>query len=82
MSIDDILSKQELSKEEIKFLLATKGRDKQRLFERALQVKLEHLDNYVHLRGLIEYSNICTKYCLYCGVRCKNLKVERYQLSD
>ena len=45
-------------------------------------MKLEHLDNYVHLRGLIEYSNVCTKYCLYCGVRCKNLKVERYTLSD
>ncbi len=90
MSIDEILyktgpstgSEASLSKEEIKTLLSAEGEDKKKLFDRALQVKLEHLDNNVHLRGLIEYSNICTKYCLYCGVRCKNLKVERYQLSD
>ncbi len=82
LSFDDILYKTNLSKEEIKLLLAAEGEDKKKLFDRALQVKLKHLDNFVHLRGLIEYSNICTKYCLYCGVRCKNLKVERYTLSD
>ena len=94
MSIDDILNKVgpsalrqaqgsgTLTHEEIKVLLAAEGDDKKLLFDKALQTKLAHLDNYVHLRGLIEYSNICTKYCLYCGVRCKNLKVERYTLSD
>ena len=66
-----------LTHEEIKLLLAAEGDDKKLLFDKALQTKLAHMDNYVHLRGLIEYSNICTKYCLYCGVRCKNLKVER-----
>ena len=71
-----------LTHEEIKLLLAAEGDDKKLLFDKALQTKLAHLDNYVHLRGLIEYSNICTKYCLYCGVRCKNLKVERYTLRD
>ncbi len=82
MNIDGILHKQDLTKEEIKLLLAAEGDDKKRLFDRAMQVKLEHLDNYVHLRGLIEYSNICTKYCLYCGVRSKNPNFTRYQLSD
>ena len=82
MPLDKLLYKEDLTKEEIKLLLATEGVDRKKLFDRALQVKLAHLDNNVHLRGLIEYSNICTKYCLYCGVRSKNLKVERYQLSD
>ncbi len=89
MSITEILnrigpstSSGTLTHEEIKALLAAEGEDKKKLFDKALQTKLAHLDNYVHLRGLIEYSNICTKYCLYCGVRCKNLKVERYTLSD
>ena len=82
MSITEILNKTNLEKEDIKILLASEGDDKKLLFDKALQTKLAKLDNYVHLRGLIEYSNICTKYCLYCGVRCKNLKVERYQLSD
>ena len=82
MSITEILNKPHLEKEDIKTLLQAEGEDKKLLFDKALQTKLEHLDNYVHLRGLIEYSNICTKYCLYCGVRSKNLKVQRYQLSD
>ena len=82
MSITEILNKTNLEKEDIKILLASEGDDKKLLFDKALQTKLAKLDNYVHLRGLIEYSNICTKYCLYCGVRCKNLKVERYTLSD
>ena len=82
MSVIEILNKPCLEKDDIKLLLAAKGDDKKLLFDKALQTKLAHLDNYVHLRGLIEYSNICTKYCLYCGVRCKNLKVERYQLND
>lgn len=80
--IDDILQKRDLDKEEIKILLASEGDDKKKLFAKALKTKLEYLDNYVHLRGLIEYSNRCAKYCLYCGVRSKNLKVERYTLSD
>lgn len=36
----------------------------------------------VHLRGLIEISNICRKNCLYCGIRCGNCSVERYELTD
>lgn len=36
----------------------------------------------VYLRGLIELSNICRKDCLYCGIRCSNSKVVRYDLSD
>ena len=82
MSVTEILNKSCLEKEDIKVLLAAQGDDKKLLFDKALQTKLAHLDNYVHLRGLIEYSNICTKYCLYCGVRSKNLNFTRYQLSD
>ena len=69
MNITEILNKPLLEKEDIKALLAAEGNDKKLLFDKALQTKLKHLDNYVHLRGLIEYSNICTKSCLYCGVR-------------
>lgn len=36
----------------------------------------------VYLRGLIEISNICKKNCLYCGIRCGNCAVQRYELSD
>lgn len=36
----------------------------------------------VYLRGLIEISNRCRKNCLYCGIRCGNASVRRYELSD
>ncbi len=82
MDIEKILEKEHLKKQDILMLLAAEGDNKKKLFAKSLQVKLKHLDNYVHLRGLIEYSNICTKSCLYCGVRSKNTKVERYTISD
>ena len=45
-------------------------------------VKRESIGDAVHLRGLIELSNICVKNCLYCGIRCANAKVERYELAE
>lgn len=36
----------------------------------------------VHLRALIEFSNICKQNCLYCGLRAGNPNVERYRLSS
>ena len=79
---EDILLKQDLDKEEIKTLLAAEGPRKDALLKRGLEVKLSHLDNYVHLRGLIEFGNVCEKNCLYCGLRSGNERVERYCLSD
>ena len=81
-AFDDILRKQDLSLEEIKVLLAAEGAEKERLLRRGLAVKLQHLDNYVHLRGLIEFGNVCEKNCFYCGLRSGNERVERYCLSD
>lgn len=81
-AFDDILRKPELDKENIKVLLAAEGDQMKSLLRRGLEVKLAHLDNYVHLRGLIEYGNVCEKNCLYCGLRTGNDKVARYCLSD
>ncbi len=50
------------------------------LYKQAYQVKLEHVGNKVHLRGIIELSNICSKDCYYCGIRSSNTKMERYQI--
>ena len=33
-------------------------------------------------RGLIEFSNICSKDCLYCGIRKGNRNLTRYNLTD
>lgn len=63
-------------------LLNSAGDDRKALFAAAAAVKKEHVGNKVFFRGLVEYSNICSKNCYYCGVRRGNHKVDRYQLSD
>lgn len=80
--MEELLRKDNLQKEDIIRLLSATGEEMRQLFARALEVKLQYLDNKVHLRGLIEYSNRCMKSCLYCGVRGGNDKVHRYTLTD
>ncbi len=63
-------------------MLSAEGEFRKQLFRRAEQVKLEHVGNKVYFRGLIEFSNICSKDCYYCGIRKGNKKVARYNLSD
>ncbi len=35
----------------------------------------------VHLRGLIEISNCCTRNCAYCGLRVENKTLKRYRME-
>ena len=51
------------------------------LFKEADKVREEHVGNGVHLRGLIEFSNICKMNCLYCGLQSSNKNVERFRLA-
>ena len=53
----------------------------QALLDEAFKVKIQHRGAKVFLRGLIEISNICTKNCLYCGIR-KDIRCPRYELTD
>lgn len=52
------------------------------LFRAADEVRQQHVGDEVHLRGLIEFSNICKQNCLYCGLRRDNQRVNRYRLSE
>ena len=52
------------------------------LYAKACAIKTSAIGNKVYLRGLIEFSNICSKNCYYCGIRCENQAVKRYELSD
>ena len=51
------------------------------LFKIADDVRKKYKGDGVHLRGLIEFSNICKNNCFYCGLRAENPFVERYKLS-
>ncbi|MCK5694563.1 MAG: [FeFe] hydrogenase H-cluster radical SAM maturase HydE [Bacteroidales bacterium] len=82
MGVKEILEDGKLGREEIITLLEATGEDKQQLFKRANEIKLQELGNLVHFRGLVEFSNICGKDCYYCGIRKSNREVHRYNVSD
>lgn len=50
------------------------------LFNAADKVRKKYVGDEVHLRGLIEFSNICKRNCLYCGLRASNKNIKRYRL--
>lgn len=51
------------------------------LFSLADKIRHENVGDEVHLRGLIEFSNICKRTCKYCGLRCENTNIERYRIE-
>ncbi|HOY30539.1 MAG TPA: [FeFe] hydrogenase H-cluster radical SAM maturase HydE [Bacteroidales bacterium] len=48
----------------------------------ARQTRDSLIGNKVFIRGLIEYSNLCSKNCFYCGIRAGNNKVLRYEVPE
>jgi biotin synthase len=53
-----------------------------RLWERADATRRRYAGDAVHLRGLIEISNICRRQCHYCGLRADNRGVRRYRMTE
>ena len=51
------------------------------LFSLADKTREEYVGDEVHLRGLIEFSNICKRQCKYCGLRCEDKFLDRYRIS-
>ena len=45
------------------------------------EVRLRSVGSQVHLRGLIEFSNVCGRGCAYCGLRVGNKRLTRYRMS-
>lgn len=53
----------------------------QHLWDWADRIRREHVGEAVHLRGLVEISNICARNCHYCGLRAANQQIGRYRLT-
>lgn len=69
-------------REEILYFLQTGDKDDiETLFSAADRVRKKYVGDEVHIRGLIEASNVCDKNCVYCGIRRDNKNVERYKLT-
>jgi len=71
ISAADLYRMLSLPEEQIAELVSTSHRTKE-----------EYVGNIVYLRGLIEFSNICSKNCYYCGIRCGNSKIHRYTMEE
>ena len=78
--IEKLVSDNILSEKEILILLESES-----LFDEittaADSTRKTNVGNEIHLRGLIEFSNICSNNCLYCGLRYENKQVERYNAT-
>ena len=53
----------------------------ERLWDQADAVRRSNVGEEVHLRGLIEISNICRRQCHYCGLRAGNRSLRRYRMT-
>jgi biotin synthase len=81
-SFSEIVHQTNFSHDDLVTLLLAEGEEQRQLFQQAQLVRMKTIGNKVYLRGLVEFSNICAKDCLYCGIRKSNEKVIRYELSD
>ena len=68
-----------LCEEELAWLLTSSAAEEP-LAAAADRVRRKYVGDGVHLRGLIEFTNICRRSCFYCGLRRENERAERYRL--
>jgi biotin synthase len=50
------------------------------LWRRADETRRASVGDAVHLRGLVEISNFCSRQCFYCGLRAGNENLVRYRM--
>ena len=80
--IKDIIIRNNFSKADLVQLLKSDGEERKLFRQKAREVKSQEVGDNVYFRGLVEFSNICAKDCLYCGIRKSNEKVIRYNATD
>ena len=79
LTINEILESEIFTRENIVSLLESEGEDRTLLFKKSAEIKKKYIGNKVWFRGLIEFSNICGKDCLYCGIRKGNKNLTQVQ---
>lgn len=78
--IQKVKESNNLTKQELVMLLKDTSYSEE-LFKAADEVRQKYVGDDIHLRGLIEFSNICKNNCLYCGLRRDNKELERYRID-
>jgi biotin synthase len=79
--IDKCIQSGDLTREEILHLLSLESEDDVRkLLQAGDAVRRACCGDDVQIRALVEFSNICGRSCLYCGLRAPNNNVTRYRM--
>lgn len=78
--IEQAAQKHQLTRAELEAILADEQAN-DRLFAAADEVRHRFVGDEVHLRGLVEFSNICRQNCCYCGLRRDNHAIKRFRLT-
>ncbi len=63
-------------------MLSLSGDERKMMLKEAGTFHVKQLGKKVFFRGLIEFSNYCTKNCYYCGIRKDNSNIARYDIDD
>ena len=80
--VEDLALTKNLKDEELIYLLTSQNIEVDSyLANGADQIRRSVYGTDVYIRGLIEFTNYCKNNCYYCGIRCGNIKVDRYRLS-
>jgi len=82
MDLEKIIKQESFTKEDIVYLLGlTNSQDVNSLLSRSNEIKENSCGKDVSTRGVIKFSNYCTRLCTYCGLRENNHDIRRYRLS-
>ena len=65
----------------LSWLRQADDRELERLWAMADSERRDNVGDEVHLRGLIEFSNHCSRQCHYCGLRAGNQALVRYRMT-
>lgn len=82
LNIDQLAELQaggQLTREHLIQLLALE--DFTPVYELADKVRRKTVGDEVHIRAIIEFSNICARQCKYCGLNCNHEGIDYYQMT-
>jgi len=80
--IQKIINNKELNKSNLSYLISLEGEERDYFLKSVGDNYVKSLGKKVFFRGLVEFSNYCTKDCYYCGIRKSNNHSERYDIDD
>ena len=77
----DKLKNKDISFDTVKKALSANEAQAEILFAEAYAVRRAIFGDKVYLRGLIEFSNYCARFCSYCGINASVTTQTRYRLT-